>query len=107
LFQLPRRDKALAAEGVEQKAIMQDEGKQSSPTDSALKQALSHPRRLDMLGYLMRKRGTRTDEAELVEALDLPAPKVKYHLVILQGADLIAHTDDPTQGYIAAASAGQ
>lgn len=105
LFQPPRRDKALAAEGVEQKAIMRDEGKQPSPKDPVLKRALSHPNRQAMLSYLMEKQGTETDEAELIEALDLSAPRVKYHLSALQGADLIAHADDSAQGYVAAASA--
>jgi DNA-binding transcriptional ArsR family regulator len=92
---------------VEQKAIMQDEGKQPSPKDPVLERALSHPKRLAMLGYLMEQRGTGTDEEELVEALDLSPPRVKYHLLVLQSADLIAHVDDLEQGrYIAAASAG-
>jgi len=88
---------------------MQGEGKQPQ-TDPVLERALSHPKRLEMLGYLMQKKGTGTDEAELVEALDLSALRVKYHLAILQSADLIAHVDDLEQGtasrYIAAASAG-
>jgi DNA-binding transcriptional ArsR family regulator len=91
---------------VEQKTIMQGEGKQPQ-ADPVLEQALSHPKRLEILGYLVQKKGTGTDEAELVEALDLSAPRVKYHLLILQNADLIAHVDDLAQGrYIAAASAG-
>jgi hypothetical protein len=99
--------KALAAEGVEQKATMQGESKQPSPKDPVLERALSHPKRLAMLGYLMEKKGTGTDEEELVEALSLFAPRVKYHLLVLQNADLIAQADDLEQsGYIAAASAG-
>lgn len=108
LFQPPRRDKALAAEGVEQKAIMQGAGKQPQ-TDSALKQALSHPRRLEMLGYLAQKKGAGTDEAELVEALGLSASRVRYHLLVLSNAGLIAHLDDQELGrsdrFVAAASA--
>jgi DNA-binding transcriptional ArsR family regulator len=92
---------------VEQKAIMQGEGKQPSPKDPVLGRALSHPKRLAILGYLMEKRGTVTEEEALVEVLDLPAPRVKYHLSVLQGADLIAPADDPAQGYIATASAAQ
>lgn len=99
-------DKALACEGVEQKAIMQGKGKHSQ-TDPVLERALSHPKRLEMLGYLRQKRGMGTDEAELVEALELSAPKVGYHLLVLQSANLIAHVDDLEQGrYIATASAG-
>lgn len=106
LFQPPRRDKALAAEGVEQKAIMQGKGKQPQ-ADPALGQALSHPKRLEILGYLMEKKEAGTDEEELVEALGLPSLRVGYHLSVLQGADLIAHADDLEQGrYIASASAG-
>jgi DNA-binding transcriptional ArsR family regulator len=84
---------------------MRDESKQP-PTDSVIKRALSHPKRLEILGYL-RQKGTGTDEAELVTALDLTAPRVKYHLSVLQSAGLIARVDDLEQGrYIAAASAG-
>ncbi|MFL5901039.1 MAG: winged helix-turn-helix domain-containing protein [Solirubrobacterales bacterium] len=105
----PSARQGTAAEGVEQKALMQDEGKQPQ-TDPVRERALSHPKRLAMLGYLMEKRGTGTEEEELVEVLDLPAPRVKYHLTVLQSADLIAHVDDLEQGtasrYIAAASAG-
>jgi DNA-binding transcriptional ArsR family regulator len=92
---------------VEQKAIMQGEGKQPSPKDPVLERALSHPKRLSMLGYLMEKRGAGTDKEELAEALDLSSPRVKYHLSVLRGADLIAHIDGRGQDrYIAAAAAG-
>lgn len=85
---------------------MQDKGKRPQ-VDPVLEQALSHPKRLDILGYLMKKRGTGTDEKELVEALGLLVPGVKYHLLVLQGAGLIAHADGLEHGrYIAAASAG-
>jgi DNA-binding transcriptional ArsR family regulator len=89
---------------VEQKAIMRDEDKHPQ-ADPVLEQALSHPKRQKRLGYLMQKRKTGTDEAELIEALNLSASRVKYHLSVLQGADLIAHADDSAQGYVAAASA--
>jgi len=89
--------------------LMQGESKQPQ-TDSALKQALSHPRRLEMLGYLAQKKGTGTDEAELVEALDLSASRVRYHLLVLSSAGLIAHLEGREQGrtdrYVAASSAG-
>jgi DNA-binding transcriptional ArsR family regulator len=91
---------------VEQKAIMHDEGKQSNPSGSALKRALSHPRRLEILDCLMQKKGVGTDEADLAEALDLSAPRVRYHLSVLQSADLISLVSDQEQDrYIAAASA--
>jgi DNA-binding transcriptional ArsR family regulator len=88
---------------------VQGESKQPRPKDPVLERALSHPKRLAMFGYLMEKRGTGTEE-ELVEALDLPAPRVKYHLLVLRGADLIAHIEVQGRGtadrYIATASAG-
>jgi DNA-binding transcriptional ArsR family regulator len=84
---------------------MQDERKQP-PTDPVLERALSHPKRLEMLGYLAQKKGVGTDEAELIEALDLALPRVKYHLLVLQSADLIAHVGRETAGrYVAASSA--
>jgi DNA-binding transcriptional ArsR family regulator len=75
---------------------MRDESKQP-PTDSVIKRALSHPKRLEMLGYL-RQKGTGTDEAELVTALDLATPRVRYHLSVLQSAGLVSHVDDRKQG---------
>jgi DNA-binding transcriptional ArsR family regulator len=85
---------------------MQDDGKQPQ-MDPVLERALSHPKRLDMLGFLTHKGGAGADEEELAEVLDLSAPRVKYHLSVLLGADLIARADDPAQGYIATASAAQ
>lgn len=86
---------------------MRDESKQP-PTDPVIMRSLSHPKRLEMLGYL-RQKGTGTDEAELVVALGLSAPRVGYHLSVLRSADLIAHVDDWKQGtadrYVAASSA--
>jgi DNA-binding MarR family transcriptional regulator len=85
---------------------MQDKGKRPQ-ADPVLEQALSHPKRLDILGYLVKKRGTGTGQEELSEALGLSAPRVKYHLLVLRGADLIAHVDGLEHSrYIAAASAG-
>jgi DNA-binding transcriptional ArsR family regulator len=85
---------------------MQDEGKHPQ-ADPVLKRALSHPRRLEVLDYLMQKKEAGTGEAELAEALDLSSPRVGYHLLVLQNADLIVPVADREQGrYIAAASAG-
>jgi DNA-binding transcriptional ArsR family regulator len=68
--------------------------------------ALSHPKRLEMLGYLKQQK-TGADEEKLVEALGLPASRVKYHLSVLQSADLIAPVSDRDQGrYVVASSAG-
>lgn len=88
-----------------------DKANQQLPKmDPLLQRALSHPRRLAMLGYLMQKRSEGTEEAELADALDLAPAKVRYHLKVLCEADLIAHTEDREPAtaarYIAAASAG-
>ncbi|MFZ0436177.1 MAG: winged helix-turn-helix domain-containing protein [Chthoniobacterales bacterium] len=83
---------------------MQGKGKQPQ-ADPVLERALSHPRRTEIFSYLMQKRGSGTDREELVEALGLPAPRVRYHLLVLREADLIVHSNDREQGYIAAASA--
>jgi len=84
---------------------VQDQGKQPNQTEPALKQALGHPKRLEIFDYLTQKGGA--DGAELVEALDLPASRVKYHLSVLQGADLIAYAEERGRGstnrYVAAA----
>lgn len=74
---------------------MQDQGKQPKP-ESAIEQALGHPKRLEILGHL-KQRG-EADEAELVEALDLSPPRVRYHLLVLQSADLVVCARDPDQG---------
>lgn len=82
---------------------MRDESKQPRSMDPVREGALSHPKRLEMLGYL-RQQKTGTDEKKLVEALGLPAPRVKYHLSVLQSADLIAPVSDREQGRYVAAS---
>lgn len=88
---------------------MQDESKQPQ-TDPVFERALSHPKRLEMLGYLRQKKGTGTDEEELAEALDLSAAKVNYHLSVLYSAGLIAPVENQEPGtidcYVAAAAAG-
>jgi DNA-binding transcriptional ArsR family regulator len=84
---------------------MQGESKQSKPTEPLLERVLSHPRRREILDYLTQKGGA--NDEELVVAFDLSAPRVRYHLSVLQSADLIAHVEDREQGtadrYIAAA----
>lgn len=70
---------------------MQDESKQP-PTNPVIKRALSHPKRLEMLGYLTGKEGG-TEEDELADALGLTPPLVKYHLGVLQSADLVAYVE--------------
>jgi DNA-binding transcriptional ArsR family regulator len=85
---------------------MQSHSKPPNPAEPAIKRALGHPKRLEIFGYLTQKGAA--DEAELVEALDLAAPRVRYHLSVLQSAELIAHVAGGEAGhsYIAAASAG-
>jgi DNA-binding transcriptional ArsR family regulator len=78
---------------------MQGQSKESSSQDTALKQAVSHPKRLEMLGYLAGEK-TGIDEVELTEALDLNPPLVKYHLRVLQSADLVAPVEDSEPGAI-------
>jgi DNA-binding transcriptional ArsR family regulator len=89
---------------------MRDPGKHSSPDEVALRRAVRHPKRLEMLGALAGKR-VGTDEAELAETLGLSLPLAKYHLAVLRCADLIAPAGDPEQGtavrYVAAASVGR
>ncbi|HET7484175.1 MAG TPA: helix-turn-helix domain-containing protein [Solirubrobacterales bacterium] len=85
---------------------MQDKSKHSQ-ANPVLEQALSHPRRLEMLDHLVRKKEVGTDETELAEALDLSTSRVGYHLLVLRSADLIAPVSDREQGrYVAASSAG-
>ncbi len=84
---------------------MQGHSKQPDPPDPAIRRALGHPTRLEILGYLTEKGGA--DEAALVEALDLVAPRARYHLAILRDAALIARvaSGDPGRSgsmYIAA-----
>ena len=83
---------------------MQDQGKQPKP-EPAIKRALGHPKRLEIFGYLTQKGGA--DETELVEVLGLTAPTVRYHLSVLEDADLIANVKDrglgSTDRYVAAA----
>jgi predicted ArsR family transcriptional regulator len=80
--------------------------------DAQAQRALAHPKRTEILGYLVQKReGTGTDENELADSLGLTTTKVKYHLTVLHDADLISHANDrdtgPTERYIAAAAAGK
>ncbi|HXR31517.1 MAG TPA: helix-turn-helix domain-containing protein [Solirubrobacterales bacterium] len=80
-------------------------GNKQPPEDTALKRAVCHPKRLELLGYLVGNK-TGMEEVELVEALGLAPPLVKYHLRVLQSADLVAHVEDSepgaTGGYVVA-----
>lgn len=84
---------------------MQGQGKKPDQEGPALKRALEHSKRLEIFGYLAEKDGA--DEAELVEALDLTAPRARYHLSVLQDAGLIVQIEGEDHGetgrsYIAA-----
>ena len=68
-------------------------GSKQPPDDTALKRAVRHPKRLEMLGYLAGQEGG-TEEDELADVLGLTPPLVKYHLGVLQSADLVAHVED-------------
>jgi predicted ArsR family transcriptional regulator len=73
------------------------------PAGPLAKQALSHPERFEMLDCITQ-RGAGIGEAELAEALGLPAVKVRYHLTVLRNADLVAYLEETAGRYVAAAS---
>ncbi len=85
---------------------MQSKRSQAHPMEP--KRAISHPKRREILDYLTEKRGT--DEAEMVEALGFTTATVKYHLGVLQDANLVVQVEGGEQGddgrfYVAANSA--
>jgi DNA-binding transcriptional ArsR family regulator len=89
---------------------MQDDSPPPHQIDPWLKRALSTPKRVEVLGYLMKKR-KGTSEGELADALGMTVPLALYHLRVLHDAELIAHVEDGEQGeaersFIAATSAG-
>lgn len=67
------------------------------PNDTALKRAVRHLKRLELLGYLAGKEGG-TEEDELADALGLTSPLVKYHLGVLRSADLVACIEGSARG---------
>jgi DNA-binding transcriptional ArsR family regulator len=77
-----------------------------------LKQALSHPARQAILGYLLGS-GEPMSEGDLARLLDLGEAKVTYHLTVLRQADLVMQTEEgqePGLGereYLAAGMAGR
>lgn len=65
-----------------------------------IKRALEHPRRTEILGYLVQKIGVSekgAGEAELADALGLTGAKVKYHVTVLREADLIVERIAPAR----------
>lgn len=89
---------------------MQDKRAQTQSIEPSLERSLSHPRRLEIFGYLMQQ-GRGVGETKLVEALGLPAPTVGYHLAVLCDAALIVQVETPNgeseRTFTTAASAGQ
>ena len=69
--------------------------------DVQTQRALAHPKRTEILGYLLQQRGREgMGEGELADSLDLAAPQVRYHLTVLCDAHLISHTDDLQSGAV-------
>lgn len=77
---------------------MKDRDKQ--PGWHLAKQALSHRERLAIVTQITQA-GVGMDAAELAEALGLTVAKVRYHLLVLYKADLIAPTDEGDDRYVA------
>lgn len=78
--------------------------------DALIRRALAHPKRTEILCYLIQHGdGEGAEETELADSLGLALAGVKYHLRVLQDADLIAHADDQGPGtderYVATAPA--
>jgi DNA-binding transcriptional ArsR family regulator len=61
--------------------------------DTVLKRAIRHPKRLEILGFLAGSE-TGCDESALAKALGEPPARLRYHLKVLQSADLVAHVGD-------------
>jgi DNA-binding transcriptional ArsR family regulator len=77
-----------------------------------IQRALRHPRRTEILLYLMQREGSEgTDEDELADSLGLKAARVRYHLTVLRDADLISRADErgpsTSERYLAAHLAGR
>lgn len=77
-----------------------------------VKLALTSPTRIEILGYLLKKRRIGTSERELADALKIAYPRVVYHLKVMEEGGLIVHVDgqrpqdENEGGYLAASSAG-
>jgi len=74
---------------LEPQTVMGNLGNQRDE-DTVLKRAVRHPRRLQILGFLAGSE-TGCDESDLAKALNEPPAKLRYHLGVLQSADLVAH----------------
>jgi hypothetical protein len=70
---------------------MRYENNQPADMGVQAKRALSHPKRMEILGYIEQrpsKAGAR--KTEIATALGLGGPLLEYHLKVLHEADLIA-----------------
>jgi DNA-binding transcriptional ArsR family regulator len=74
-----------------------DQDEKFGQQDTALKQAVRHPTRLAVLGFVAGRK-TGVNEDELSSALDVPRVRVKYHLKVLQSAGLVANVADAPSG---------
>jgi DNA-binding transcriptional ArsR family regulator len=88
---------------------MSDTRKQADASRAPVRRALSHVGRLELFTFLVdRGNGKTTDEQELSQAFGMSIRLVEYHLLILEGADLIANIADelgvgPESCYVATA----
>jgi predicted ArsR family transcriptional regulator len=75
--------------------------------DALTRRALAHPRRTEILCYLIQHGDG--EETELADSLGLALAVARYHLRVLNDADLIAHADGQGPGtderYVATAPA--
>lgn len=60
-----------------------------------MKRALTHSGRLELFTFLIdRGDGKTTSERELAEAFGMSVRLVEYHLLVLEGTDLVANIAD-------------
>jgi DNA-binding transcriptional ArsR family regulator len=77
--------------------------------EAQIRLALSHPRRTEIFGHLIRAKDG-TSEEELAAEFGMGIRLVEYHLSVLHSADLIARLDDGQESedtghsYVAASS---
>jgi DNA-binding transcriptional ArsR family regulator len=107
--QRPERQSHFIARGAEAHHHMQNQAKKINAEAAALKRALCHPRRLEILSFLIRRHGG-AEAGSLAEELDLTLAQATYHLKVLEGAALVADADSLGQGttnrYVVVAPSG-
>lgn len=72
---------------------MQGESSQSPHMDAKIQMALSHPRRTEIFGHLVREKDGASED-KLAAEFGMGIRMVEYHLKVLHDADLIARLDD-------------